>query len=97
MLIERLPNDDDLLVVWEVDAGGSGAGGVTKDEVAAEKTMLEVLGSFAEGRGRVRYARLVPAPRGGVYDYRYGSTLVTAYRRDGETVAVVGDEWEDTQ
>ncbi|MFI0419003.1 hypothetical protein [Spongiactinospora sp. 9N601] len=70
---------------------------MTKDEVAGEKAMLEALGSYSAGRGRVRYARLVPAPHGGVYDYRYGSTLVTAYRRDGETVAMVGDAWEDTR
>ncbi|PZG53111.1 hypothetical protein C1I98_06015 [Spongiactinospora gelatinilytica] len=63
---------------------------------AAEKAMLEALGSHPEGRGRVRYARLVPAPRGSIGDYRYGTTLITAHRAGGETVTVAGDAWEDT-
>ncbi|MFI0416955.1 hypothetical protein [Spongiactinospora sp. 9N601] len=87
--------DDGLFVVWEVEAGDCGASGVINDEAAAEKAMLDALATFQQGRGRVRYARLAPAPRA-VYDYRYGTTLVTAHRADGVTVSIAGDAWEDT-
>ncbi|PZG55824.1 hypothetical protein C1I98_02370 [Spongiactinospora gelatinilytica] len=86
--------DDGLFLVWEVEAGESGASGVINDEAAAEKDMLRALAAFRNGRGRVRYARLAPAP-GAVYDYRYGTTLITAHRADGVTVSVAGDAWED--
>ncbi|MFI0418967.1 hypothetical protein [Spongiactinospora sp. 9N601] len=86
--------DDRLFVVWEVDAGDRGAGGVTKDEAAAEKYMLAKLDTYPAGRGRVRYACLAPATRGAIYDYRYGTTLVTAHRGNGVTVSVAGDAWE---
>ncbi|RBQ21640.1 hypothetical protein DP939_02710 [Spongiactinospora rosea] len=91
-----LPHDDDLLLVWDVEAGECGGGGVHDSRDAAETAMLDTLDSHPEGRGRVRYARLVPAPHGSIGDYRYGSTLITAHRADGETVSVVGDAWEDT-
>ncbi|MFI0417042.1 hypothetical protein [Spongiactinospora sp. 9N601] len=90
------PQDDDLFVVWEVDAGEFGVGGVTKDEVTADQAMFDALESFRHGRGRVRYARLVPAEQGPCSNYWYGTTLVTAHRVDGVTVAVVGDAWEVT-
>ncbi|PZG47365.1 hypothetical protein C1I98_13665 [Spongiactinospora gelatinilytica] len=85
-----------MFLVWEVEAGRDGKSGVTKDEVVAEKDMLDALAAFQHGRGRVRYARLTPAPRGTIYDYWYGSTLITAHRADGVTVSVIGDAWEDT-
>ncbi|PZG36828.1 hypothetical protein C1I98_26200 [Spongiactinospora gelatinilytica] len=87
--------DDGLFLVWEVEAGGDGASGVTNDEVAAERDMLDALAAFRHGRGRVRYARLAPAARGTIYDHRYGTTLITAHRSDGVTVSVAGDAWED--
>ncbi|WP_158578535.1 hypothetical protein [Spongiactinospora rosea] len=95
-MIGSTAQDDGLFLVWEVEAGGDGKCGVTDDEAAAEKDMLSALATFRHGRGRVRYARLAPAPRA-VYDYRYGTTLITAHRMDGVTVSIAGDAWEDTQ
>ncbi|RBQ11623.1 hypothetical protein DP939_45050 [Spongiactinospora rosea] len=88
--------DDGLFVVWEVQSGRDGKSGVTDDEATAEKDMLSALATFRHGRGRVRYARLAPAPRA-VYDYRYGTTLITAHRVNGVTVSLTGDAWEDAQ
>ncbi|PZG41396.1 hypothetical protein C1I98_21420 [Spongiactinospora gelatinilytica] len=84
------PQYDGLLVVWEVDAGEHGAGGVTSDEVVAEKTRLDALEAFPSGRGRVRYARLSFVHVG----YVYGTTLVSAHRGGGVTVTMAGDAWE---
>ncbi|MFI0424938.1 hypothetical protein [Spongiactinospora sp. 9N601] len=79
-----------LLAVWEVQAGGRGAGGVSDCPAAAEDAMFEVLDACPSGRGRVRYARLSWVGIG----YVYGPTRLTAHRKDGVTVTVPGDAWE---
>ncbi|WP_146607451.1 hypothetical protein [Spongiactinospora gelatinilytica] len=78
----------DVLVVWEVDAGTGGAGGVTDDAGRAEKEMVHALEGFPEGRGRVREARLSAF---GVYVY--GETVVTARRTGGGAITLTGDMW----
>ncbi|RBQ15344.1 hypothetical protein DP939_36505 [Spongiactinospora rosea] len=79
-----------LLVVWEVEARDHSAGGVSDNEQTAETAMFETLDALPSGRGRVRYARLSVLGIG----YQYGETLLTAYRKNGATVAVAGDAWE---
>ncbi|RBQ13841.1 hypothetical protein DP939_43915 [Spongiactinospora rosea] len=78
-----------LLLVWAVEAGDRGASGVTGDLAVAERQMLTALGGFAEGRGRVRSARMSSV---GVL-YTYGETLVTARRKGGMTEIVPEAAW----
>ncbi|MDF5752601.1 hypothetical protein [Spongiactinospora sp. TRM90649] len=79
-----------VLVVWEVEAGDQGAGGVTLSRTAAHREMVRALDQFHCGRGRVRLALLAPG-----FVYRYGETVVTAHRNGRAFVAVAGDAWCD--
>ncbi|WP_147268426.1 hypothetical protein [Spongiactinospora rosea] len=79
------------LFVWDVEAGASGASGVTDSRYGhARQEMLRALDTYPCGRGRVRHA-WVPA-YGGIYDY--GATLVTAYRTERVSCLVRGDAWD---
>ncbi|MDF5751299.1 hypothetical protein [Spongiactinospora sp. TRM90649] len=87
--------EDDVLASWEVDAGDRGSAGVTGSAAAAAKDMLAALAAFHDGRGRVRFARVIPSMSGA--EYRYGATVLTAHRRAGATTTVPGDAWDLVQ
>ncbi|RBQ14175.1 hypothetical protein DP939_42255 [Spongiactinospora rosea] len=79
-------------MVWEVEAGDRGVGGVTDNLFVAQKELLDALYGLGTGRGRMRYARLSFIHVG----YVYGPIVVTAHRKDGVTVLVAGGTWEST-
>ncbi|MDF5753200.1 hypothetical protein [Spongiactinospora sp. TRM90649] len=88
----EIEQDDDVLASWKVDAGKSSSAGVTGSAAVAAADMLAALATFPDGRGRVRFARIMPSMSGA--EYLYGATVLTAHRRDGATTTVSGDAWD---